>query len=206
MTPQRAPMNDAALRPAEAQLNNRLRRYKMRQMIMPDATGRGKRLEMAGNVVRRVEGIDELIPEDYPLEKRRYEGTTLPEIKKRLKGQLIIQEEEQALGEAKKEREGLVFWTDGARKEDEWTGCAVVWAVEGGWSKRSVHLGRQKEEFDAEMYAMSEAVKIADEISRNEEVRRVTIFTDSQATLQRIKSDKPGAGQVLALQTMNWES
>jgi hypothetical protein len=60
----------------------------------------------------------------------QYEGTTLPEIKKRLNGQVIIQEEEQALEEAKSEREGLVLWTDGSRKEDEWVGCAVVWKEE----------------------------------------------------------------------------
>jgi ribonuclease HI len=56
------------------------------------------------------------------------------------------------------------------------------------------------------MYAMSEAVKIADEICGNEGARRVTIFTDSQATLRRIQSDEPGSAQVLALRTMNWES
>jgi len=100
-TPQGALMNDAGLRPANAILNNRVRRYKMRQMMMPNATGGGRMIEMEGNVVRSVEGIDELIREDYPLERRRYEGTTLPEIKKRLKGQVIIQEEEQALEEAK---------------------------------------------------------------------------------------------------------
>jgi len=86
-------MNDARLRPANAILNNRVRRYKMRQMMMPDALGGGKMMEMEGNVVRRVEGINELIPENYPFEKRRYEETTLPEIKKRLQGQVIIQEE-----------------------------------------------------------------------------------------------------------------
>jgi len=125
-TPQGALMNDAGLRPAKSILNNRVRRYKMRQMMMPDALGGGRMIETEGNVVRRVEGIDELIPEDYPLERRFYEGTTLLEVKKRLKGQVIIQEEEQALEEAKREREGLVLWTDGLRKEDEWVGCAVV--------------------------------------------------------------------------------
>jgi len=205
-TPQGALMNDAELRPANAILNNRVRRYKMRQMMMPDAAGGGKMIQMEGNVVRRVEGIDELIPEDYPLERRSYERTTLPEIRKRLKGQVIIQEEEQALEEARKERDGLVLWTDGSRKVDEWVGCAVVWKEEGRWNKRRVHLGRQKEAFDAEMYAMSEAVKIADEIGEKKEGRRVTIFTDSQATLRRIQSDEPGPGQVLALLTMNWES
>jgi len=140
------------------------------------------------------------------LEWRRYEGTTLPEVKKRLQGQVIIQDEEQALEEAKKERDGLVLWTDGSRKEDEWVGCAVVWEEGGRWNKRRVHLGRQKEAFDAEMYAMSEAVKIADEICGKKGVRRVTVFMDSQATLRRIQSDEPGPGQVLALRTMNWES
>jgi hypothetical protein len=107
-----------------------------------------------------------------------YEGTTLLEIKRRLKGQVIIQKEEQALEEARRERDDLVLWTDGLRKEDKWVGCAVVWKEER-WNKRRVHLGRQKEACDAEMYAMSEAVKIADEICRKKEVRRVTIFTDS---------------------------
>jgi hypothetical protein len=36
-------------------------------------------------------------------------------------------------------------------------------------------------------------------------VKRVTVFTDSQATLTRIQLDEPGAGQVLALQKMNLE-
>jgi hypothetical protein len=83
-TPQGALMNEAGLRPANAILNNRVRRYKMRQMMMPDALGGGRMLEMEGNVVHRVEGIDELIPEDYPLEWRRYEGTTIGKSANRL--------------------------------------------------------------------------------------------------------------------------
>jgi len=135
-TPQGALMNDAGLRPAKALLNNRVRRYKLRQMMMPDAEGGGKMLEVQRNVLQRVEWIDELIPEDKPFERRSYERTTLPMDKRRLKGEVIIQEEEQALSEAKLEREGLVLWTDGARKEDEWVGCAVVWKEEGRWNKR----------------------------------------------------------------------
>jgi len=150
---------------------------------MPAAQGGGRMLEVRRNVLQRVEGIDQLIPEDKPFERRSYERMTLPTEKRCLKGTVIIQEEEQALKEAKLERDGLVLWTDGARKEDEWVGCAVVWK-EGGFleKKRRVHLGRQKEAFDAEMYAMSEAMKIADEISSEREVKRVTVFTDSQAT------------------------
>jgi len=171
---------------------------------MPDAQGGGKMLQVQRNVVQRVEGIDELIPEDKPFERRSYEKMTLPMEKRCLKGKVIIQDEEQALEKAQLEREGLVLWTDGARKEDEWVGCAVVWKEEGRWSKRRTHLGQQKEAFDAEMYAMSEAIKIADEKAEKEKFARVTVFTDSQATLRRIQSDEPGPGQVLALRMMNW--
>jgi len=109
------------------------------------------------------------------------------------------------LRKPRKEKEGLVCWTDGARKDDESVGCVAVWN-EVKWNKRRVHLGRQKKAFDAEMYAMSEAVKIADEICRENEVRRVMVFTDSKATLRSIKYDMPGPGQALALRMMNWES
>jgi len=131
-----------------------------------------------------VEGIDELIPENKPFERTSYERTTLPTERRCLKGEVLNQDEEQALEEARLEREGLVFWTDGSRKEDEWVRCAVVWEEEGRWNERRVHLGRQKQSFDAEMYVMSEAIKIVDEMAKVKEVTRFTAFTDSQATLR----------------------
>jgi len=203
-TPQGALMNDPGLRPAVALLHNRARRYKLRQMMMPDAQGRGRMLGVRRNVLERAEGIDELIPEDEPFERRSYERTTLLTENRRLKGRVIIQDEEQALKEAKAERDGLVFWTDGSRKEDEWVGCAVVWEEEGRWRKGRVHLGQQKEAFDAEMYAMLEAMKVADEMAERKEVTRVTVFTDSQPTLRQIQWDEPGPRQALALRIMNW--
>jgi len=81
-TPQGAVMNDAGLRPAKALLNNRVQRYKLRQMMMPDAQGGGRMLEVRRNVLQRVEGIDELIPEDKPFERRSYERTTLATVKR----------------------------------------------------------------------------------------------------------------------------
>jgi len=54
------------------------------------------------------------------------------------------------------------------------------------------------------MYAISEAMKIADEKAEQEKFVRVRVFTDSQATLKRIQSDEPGPRQVLVLQMMNW--
>jgi len=69
-TPQGASMNDAGLRPANALRNHRVRWYKLRQMMMPDDQGGGTMLEVRRNVLERVEGIDELIPEDKPFERR----------------------------------------------------------------------------------------------------------------------------------------
>jgi len=125
MTPQGALMNDAALRLANALLNNCLRCYKMRQMMMPDAQGGGKEIRQEGQYGDRVEGIDELILEEF-LERRQCEYATLHESRQSLGGKVIIQNEEQAKKEVEVEREGLVLWTDGSRKEDEWVGCAVV--------------------------------------------------------------------------------
>jgi len=83
-------------------------------------------LEARRNVMHSVEGIDESIPEDKPFERRSYERTTLPTEKRYQMGKVIIRDEEPALNEAKVEREGLVLWTDGLRKKDEWVVCAVV--------------------------------------------------------------------------------
>jgi len=95
MTPQEALMNDAGLRLAKAIHNDCSRHNKLMQMMMPDSTGGGRMLERRGSVCQTVEGVDELIPEDF-LERRRYERTTLRKSRESLKGKVIIQNEDQA--------------------------------------------------------------------------------------------------------------
>jgi len=199
-TPQGALMNDAALRLAEAFLNIHFRHYQLRQMMMPDALGRGRMIRQEWPMAHSVEGIEELIPEEC-LERRSYEYATLPDSRQCLGDTVIIQEEALAKKEAEEDREGLVLWTDSSRKQDEWVGCAVVWKEEW-WQKRRVHHGQQKEAFDAEMDAVAEAVKIAENICRKQAVTAAMVFTDSQTSLTRIQLDQPGPEQVLALQTM----
>jgi len=118
-------------------------------------------IRQEGQYAHRVDRIHVLIPEEF-CERRRYEYVTLPESQQSLGGQVIIQKEKLAKAEAELDREGLVLWTDGSRKEDEWVGCAVMWKEER-WEKRREHLSRQKEAFDAEIHAISEAVRIAQE-------------------------------------------
>jgi hypothetical protein len=157
-----------------------------------------------GSNLQRVEGIDELKLEE-PFERRSHERTTLYLVKEKLKGKLRIQNEKQALKDVMEERDGLVFWTDGLRKENEWVGCTVEWKEDKMWKKRRVHLGQEKEAFNVEMYAMSKTIKIVYEISNEQKVERVMVFMDSQVTLKLIQLDEPGPGQALELRMMNWK-
>jgi hypothetical protein len=109
-------------------------------MMMPDSLGGVKMIEKRGSVCQRVEGIDELIPEEFH-ERRSYETTSLPKQRESLEGKVIIQREEEAKEEAVRGRDGVVLWTDESKKDDEWTGCAVVWEEKEKWEKRRVHLG-----------------------------------------------------------------
>jgi hypothetical protein len=138
-------MNEARLRLANALLNNRVRRYKMRQMMMPDAKDGGRMLKLRESVLQRVEGVDELIPEEFR-ERRSYERTTLPIKRQTPKGEVIIQEEDQALEEAKKKEKALFFGL--MDREKRMSGSGVQWygrkrgGRRGGytWADRKKHL------------------------------------------------------------------
>jgi len=58
-TPQGALTNDVGLRLAVALLNNRVRWYELRQMMMPIAPGGGRMLAVRRDDLQRVEWIDE---------------------------------------------------------------------------------------------------------------------------------------------------
>ena len=59
-----------------------------------------------------------------------------------------------------------------------------------------MYLGKTKEVFDAEVFAIGQALMVLD--GRGEESRRYTIFSDSQAALSRVQHDRTGPGQALA--------
>ena len=88
-------------------------------------------------------------------------------------------------------------WTDGSRLEDKRVGGAVAFKEGNGWSQRGVYLGRNKEVFDAEVFAIRLALQVLDE--RAERDRSYTIFSDSQAALSRVQHDRTGPGQTLAI-------
>jgi ribonuclease HI len=94
------------------------------------------------------------------------------------------------------------IWTDGSRDQHGNVGAAIVWQEHNEWTGLKYRLGRNKEVFDAELYAILRTTVMArDEASelKSDEIKRVIIFTDSQTALSRIQHNGSGLGQTWAL-------
>ena len=72
-------------------------------------------------------------------------------------------------------------------------GAACAWNSDGEWVWRGFYLGSNKEVFDAETVAIYQALKILDR--QRTTGQQYTIFSDSQAAIQRIRTDSVGPGQ-----------
>ena len=100
---------------------------------------------------------------------------------------LLIKGKKEAMEEARKDKPGLVLWTDGSKLDQGQTAAAVCWEdkLAAKWKEKSIFLGRNKEILDAELWAISEALEIAKNIA-NPRTISVTIFSDSQKALRAI--------------------
>ena len=71
------------------------------------------------------------------------------------------------------------------------TACA--WRAREGWTDRRFYLGSNKEVFDAEAFAIYQALKVFQ--ASQESGRRYAVFSDSQPAIRRASSDALGPGQ-----------
>lgn len=55
------------------------------------------------------------------------------------------------------------MWTDGSRLESGAVGAAAAFQNGEGWVKRVTYLGKNKEVFDAEVFAILSAARLLDE-------------------------------------------
>jgi ribonuclease HI len=97
-----------------------------------------------------------------------------------------------------KEPQIRCIWTDGSRDDLGNVGGATAWKERTQWAGLKYRLGRNKEVFDAELFALLQAtIIVRDEVEDmiKEEVQKIIIFTDSQAALNRIQHNGPGPGQ-----------
>jgi hypothetical protein len=69
-------------------------------------------------------------------------------------------------------------WTDESRKENGRVSCAVAWPeADGNWMEHTMHMGTNKEVFDAELEAVGQAIRTF--AQRNQINRHYAIFSDS---------------------------
>ena len=62
--------------------------------------------------------------------------------------------------------------------------------------KRGTYLGKNKEVFDAEVFAILRAIRLLNK--RNETGKDYMVFSDAQAAIARVQHDRCGPAQVLA--------
>ena len=77
-------------------------------------------------------------------------------------------------------------------------GAAAAWKRGSTWQTCKTSLGKRKEIFDAELWGVSGALKVALNTAGNQEA--ITIFLDSQAAIKKIRKSDGGAGQAVASQ------
>ena len=88
------------------------------------------------------------------------------------------------------------IWTDGSRLDSGRIGAACSWqTVQENWTGRRFYLGDNKEVFDAEVFAILQALKFDE---RGQSGKEYTIFSDCQPAIQRARSDQLGPGQCWA--------
>ena len=95
---------------------------------------------------------------------------------------MVLQPKREALQEAKQSQADIVLWTDGSRLDVGKAGAAVVWFDDklDKWQEKRRFLGKNKDSFDAELWAILEAFILS--ISPT----TVTVFTDLQAAIKKI--------------------
>jgi ribonuclease HI len=187
-------VTEAGLRRAAAQLDNRLRRYGLRLLSLPEgcqakellgaASGLGKRLKAALGYLGRTE---EVVLQRLPMA---------------LEAAIIVEDQANAKAAAEGPRSGLTIFTDGSRTDNGEVVYAVTWQNRQRWVGIKAHMGYNQEALDAECAALARALEVA--ARRRTTPERVTIFTDAQAAIQRISSDEPGPGQKYAIQASKW--
>ena len=99
---------------------------------------------------------------------------------------IIISLTKQALEETRESRSDLVLWSDESRLKHEEVEVAAAWKRESIWQTCKISLSKSKEIFDAKLWEISDALKVALNIARNQ--KAVTIFLDSQTVIKKIRN------------------
>jgi hypothetical protein len=132
------------------------------------------------------------------------ERNTLKEYEAKAEAKVIISEKKQALKEANVISDRLVYLTDRSSLDDIRVRCPVAWREQEDeeWNSERYHLGKEKQVFDAECYAILEELKLVAVRSDYEKVTKVMIFSDSTTVIKRVRHTRPIPGESVAIQNV----
>lgn len=88
------------------------------------------------------------------------------------------------------------MWTNGSRLDGGEAGAADVWFDRrlGKWQEKRRFLGKNTDSFDAELWDISDALALGIKRTKNVGPTTVTVFTDSQAAITKIRDPKARVG------------
>ena len=171
--------------------STRQARFALRLLARPkDSGGQEEILERKSSLTARIK-------ERCGLGRRETAEVQVWEGFKVLEGRAFVERKEDALRTARElQDQSRTVWTDGSRLEGGAVGAAIAFRGREGWVKRETCLGKNKEVFDAEVFAILRATRLLDD--RAESGQSVTISSDSQAAISRDQHDLCGPAQALA--------
>ena len=150
---------ESDLTPARALLDHRQARFALRFMARPrGGGGQVEILERRAAVLMARARERSGLSRQETVEEQRWDTLRL------LQGRVPVDRKEEALRTALEwEDLSSTVWTDRSRLESGKVGAAVAWWRNGGWTGRGTYLGTNKEVFDAEVFAIYQALKAFDQ-------------------------------------------
>jgi hypothetical protein len=166
---------------------------------MPDQAGAGALVEGESTLAVRLK-------KDLGVEVKR-ETNFLPINPQRAYVKVYVMEKKEALKVTQITDEGLILCTDESRLEDSRVGCAVV-SKEGeeNWEAKRHYLGRKKEVFNADVYAIERGLQKATAMLHMTGDSKVAICLDSVTAIQWVQDNKIGPGKRMAKNAVEWNN
>ena len=154
-------------------------------------------------ILKRASALTARVRERSGLKRRETVEEQRWDVLRGFQGKVCVDSKEDALALALEwsNRPGTM-WTDGSGSESGQGGAAVVWWRDGRWRGSGTYLGTNKGVFDAEVFAILQAVRLLNE--RGEFGIDYTVFSDSQVAVARIQHTDCGPVQALARATVDF--
>ena len=147
---------ESGLTPARALLDHRQARFAQRPLARPQDRGGSEEIldRESAAVTRRLKAAAGTRPRETVEPQVWREDKVSP-------SHYSIGGGGSALERARNWRTGGTIWTDGSRLDSDGVGTVCgAWRAREGWAGRPFHPGNNKEDFDAEAFAIYQALRV----------------------------------------------